>query len=97
MSATASAHDLDIAFEATIAGGDGPTAWCTVTVPDSGRILGTRKPVKIEGMVDGEPIAATLLPQGDGTHMLPLRAAVRKAIGKDSGERVRVHIERRLS
>jgi Domain of unknown function (DUF1905) len=33
---------------------------------------------------------------GDGTHMLPVKAAVRKAIGKEAGDTVTVRLEARL-
>ena len=34
---------------------------------------------------------------GDGTHKLPVSAAIRKAIGKAEGDTVRVHLVERLS
>ena len=34
---------------------------------------------------------------GDGTHKLPVSAVLRKVIGKGQGERVTVHLTRRLS
>jgi hypothetical protein len=34
--------------------------------------------------------------QGDGTHRLPIRAALRKAIGKQAGDTVRVRIDDRI-
>ena len=33
---------------------------------------------------------------GDGTHKLPVKADVRKAIGKQAGDDVVVHLEERL-
>jgi hypothetical protein len=33
---------------------------------------------------------------GDGTHKLPLKADVRKAIGKQAGDVVTVHLDERL-
>ena len=33
---------------------------------------------------------------GDGTHMLPVKADVRKAIGKALGDEVTVHLEERI-
>ena len=33
---------------------------------------------------------------GDGTHKLPVKADVRRAIGKEAGERVSVRLEERL-
>ena len=34
---------------------------------------------------------------GDGTHKLPVKADLRKAIGKEAGDTVRVGLEERLS
>jgi Domain of unknown function (DUF1905) len=34
---------------------------------------------------------------GDGRHKLPVKADVRKAIGKEEGDRVRVRLEERLN
>ena len=33
---------------------------------------------------------------GDGTHMLPVNAVTRKAIGKDGGQRVTIILQERL-
>ena len=33
---------------------------------------------------------------GDGTHKLPVKSDVRKAIGKQAGDTVTVHLEERL-
>jgi len=32
---------------------------------------------------------------GDGTHMLPIKASVRRAIGKDAGGPVHIHLTER--
>jgi uncharacterized protein DUF1905 len=34
---------------------------------------------------------------GDGTHMLPVKTDVRKAIGKEAGDTVTVRLEERLN
>jgi hypothetical protein len=34
---------------------------------------------------------------GDGTHKLPITAAIRKAMGKSDGDTVTVHLTERLS
>lgn len=68
-----------------------------VTVPGSAELLGTRRPVKVDGTIDGHPFAATLMPSGSGPHWLPLRAAVCTLIGKAAaGELVTVHLQQRL-
>ena len=69
-----------------------------VTVVGSQDLLGTGRPVKVSGTVDGHPFDATLMPSGNGPHWLPLRAAICKAIGKhDAGDRITVHLQQRRS
>lgn len=69
-----------------------------VTVPGSAELLGTRRAVKVAGTIDGHPFTATLMPSGSGPHWLPIRAALRKAIGKDSaGDEVAFRLEQRFS
>lgn len=81
-----------IDFDATLITGTEPGAWTYAIVPGSAEVFGTRKPVKVSGTIDGEPVAATLLPMGDGTHMLPVKAAVRTRLGKRAGDLVRAHL-----
>ena len=52
--------------------------------------------MKIRGEIDGEPFAGALMAQGDGTHRLPVKAALRKAIGKEAGDTVHVRIDERI-
>lgn len=74
------------------------SGWICVAIPDSGTILGTRKPVKIIGTIDGHPLHATLLPMGDGNHMVPIKAALRKLLDTDTlGTEVTVHFTERLT
>ena len=93
---TAPAQPLDLTFTAPI---EKDGAFATfVTVPGSAEALGTRRAVKVEGIVDGHEFAATLMPSGTGPHWLPLRAAICSSIGKGSaGDEVTVHLRRRLS
>jgi hypothetical protein len=88
---------IDLTFDAPLVVGQGPGAWTVVMMPGSGEYFGTRKPVKVTGLIDGHPFAATLLPEGDGTHMLPIKAALRKVVGKGEGDIVTVQLEQRLS
>lgn len=75
------AQPLDQTFTAPIQK-DGSFA-TYLTVPDSAEVLGTRRPVKIGGTIDGHPFTATLMPSGRGPHWLPLKAALCNLIGKD--------------
>ncbi|MAT04512.1 MAG: hypothetical protein CL424_05655 [Acidimicrobiaceae bacterium] len=76
---------------------DANSGWACVVIPDSQHRLGTGKPVKIVGVIDGHDIQATMLPIGDGKHMVPVKAAVRKAINKGVGDDVRLEITGRRS
>jgi len=46
--------------------------------------------------IDGEPFDGALMAQGDGTHRLPVKATLRKAIGKEAGDTVHVRIDERI-
>jgi hypothetical protein len=92
---TNSTQPLDLTFTAPI---EKDGAFATfVTVPGSAEALGTRRPVKVGGTLDGHPFAATLMPSGSGPHWLPLKAALCQAVGKSmAGEEVTVRLEQRF-
>ena len=83
-------------FEARLEKGDNPGAWTCVVMDDVPTLFGTRGLVKIRGAIDGEPFDGALMAQGDGTHRLPVKATLRKAIGKEAGDAVRVRIYERI-
>ncbi|QCB92222.1 DUF1905 domain-containing protein [Cellulomonas shaoxiangyii] len=87
---------LDLAFTAPLEKGGAFDTF--LTVPDSQHVLGTARAVKVGGTLDGHPFEATLMPSGGGPHWLPLRKALRTAIGKDTaGDEVAVHLTTRRS
>jgi hypothetical protein len=67
-----------------------------VELPGSAELLGTRRPVKVGGTIDGHAFTATLMPSGQGPHWLPVRAALRTLLGKDAGTEVTVCLQQRL-
>jgi hypothetical protein len=83
-------------FDAQLQKGDNPGAWTCVVMDDVAELFGTRGVVKIRGAIDGQPLTSALMAQGDGTHRLPVKAAVRRTIGKEAGDTVRVRIDERI-
>lgn len=83
-------------FDARLQKGDKPGAWTCVVMDDVPQLFGTRGLVKIRGAIDGEPFEGALMAQGDGTHRLPVRAALRKTIGKEAGQTVHVRIDEQI-
>src|ERR1700731_4154895 len=77
-------------FDAQLQKGENPGAWTCVVIDDVPELFGTRGLVKIRGAIDGEPFTGALMAQGDGTHRLPVKAALRKTIHKEAGDAVRL-------
>jgi hypothetical protein len=88
---------LDITFTATLGKIRVGDTWTCVQLPNSASIFGTRGLVKVAGTVDGKPFRGAFMALGDGTHKLPVKAAVRRAIGKADGDDVTVHLTERLN
>jgi hypothetical protein len=72
------------------------TGWTYIEVPaDLAQELkrGNRKEFKVKGKLDSHPInRVSLLPMGGGIFIMPVNAAMRKAIGKRHGAMVKVQL-----
>jgi hypothetical protein len=83
-------------FSAQLQKGTNKGAWTCVIWDGAAEFFGTRGLVKVRGTIDGEPFESAFMAQGDGTHRLPVKGDIRKAIGKEAGDTVRVRLDERI-
>ncbi|MGF6849365.1 hypothetical protein QFZ51_004600 [Chitinophaga sp. W3I9] len=90
------AQKINIKINTKLQIGSGKGAWTYIVWDGVADTFGTRQPVKVRGNIDGHVFENSFLPLKDGTHLMGVNAKIRKAIGKEAGDEVRVEIYERI-
>ncbi len=84
-------------FKAVIKKSPNKGGWSYVLWPDSVKFFKTKGLVKVKGSIDGVPFKSSFMAMGNGVHMLPIRASIRKIIKKEVGNTILIKLKERIN
>lgn len=87
---------IDKTFQGELVKSPAEGGWTYLETDWSAEFFGTRGLVKVAGTIDGQAFTGSFMALGTGNHKLPVKADIRRAIGKDVGDIVTVHLQERL-
>src|SRR5687768_281221 len=83
-------------LSARLRNGDNKENWTYDVADGRAELSGTKALFHAGGTVDDVPFESAFMALGDGSHKLPVKADVRRAIGKEAGDDVTVRLDERI-